>query len=50
MVKDEMCNTYLPKENALKIKVDGQEHYFCSKECRDRFLELRTKRQGDSSG
>lgn len=50
MVKDEMCNTYLPEENALTEKLDGQEYYFCSKECRERFLELRKNRQGDSSG
>lgn len=50
MVKDEMCNTYLPEENALREKLDGRVHYFCSKECRERFLELRKNRKGDSSG
>jgi uncharacterized protein len=49
MVKDEMCNTYLPEENAIKEKLDGQEYYFCSEECREKFLELRKKQKGDSS-
>ncbi len=39
MVKDEMCNTYLPKEDALKANYAGKVYYFCSKECRQKFLE-----------
>jgi len=38
MVKDEICNTYLPKEQALREVRGGRDHYFCSRECRDRFL------------
>jgi YHS domain-containing protein len=38
MVKDEVCNTYLPKEDALKEIREGKEHFFCSKECRQKFL------------
>ncbi|MDH4218547.1 MAG: YHS domain-containing protein [Candidatus Aminicenantes bacterium] len=41
MVKDDMCNTYLPKEDAIKEIVEGKEYYFCSKECRQKFLEER---------
>lgn len=39
MVKDDMCNTYLPKEDAIKEIYEGKEYYFCSKECRQKFLE-----------
>jgi YHS domain-containing protein len=39
MVKDEICNTYIPKEEALREVRDGKEHFFCSKECRLKFLE-----------
>lgn len=39
MVKDEMCNTYLPKEHAIKEIFEGKEYYFCSKQCRHKFLE-----------
>jgi uncharacterized protein len=38
MVKDETCNTYLPKEEAILEKADGREYYFCSQECRRKFL------------
>lgn len=41
MVKDEVCNTYLPKEDALKEIVEGKEYFFCSKECRQKFLEAK---------
>lgn len=39
MVKDEICNTYLPKEDAIKEIYQGKELYFCSKECQQKFLE-----------
>jgi uncharacterized protein len=37
MVKDDVCNTYVPVEDALREVVEGQEHYFCSEECRTKF-------------
>jgi len=39
MVKDDICNTYLPKENAIRQVYEGKEYYFCSSECRQKFLE-----------
>ncbi|MFQ6070154.1 MAG: YHS domain-containing protein [Candidatus Aminicenantales bacterium] len=39
MVKDEYCNTYLPREEALREVIDGKEYFFCSPECRHKFLE-----------
>jgi len=44
MVKDEVCGTYLPKEDALIEKEKGRIHYFCSEECRREFLESGHKR------
>jgi len=41
MVKDEACNTYIPREEAIRETIDGTEHSFCSKECRKAFLESR---------
>jgi YHS domain-containing protein len=38
MVKDEICNTYIPREEALREVRDGREHFFCSEECRKKFL------------
>lgn len=38
MVKDEVCGTYIPREEALTEVRDGVEHYFCSEECRRKGL------------
>jgi uncharacterized protein len=34
MVKDEVCNTYIPKDEAIREVRGGQERFFCSEECR----------------
>lgn len=39
MVKDEICDTYIPREEALTEVRGGVEHYFCSEECRRKFRE-----------
>jgi len=39
MVKDEVCGVYLPKEEALKVEIEGKVYYFCSEECKDAFLK-----------
>jgi len=41
MVKDEVCNTYLPREDAVREVQGGKELFFCSQECRKKFLESR---------
>jgi YHS domain-containing protein len=37
MVRDRVCNTFLPRDRALQITRAGEIHYFCSDTCRDRF-------------
>jgi uncharacterized protein len=44
MVKDEVCNTYLAKDEAILETTDGEEHYFCSQDCLRKFLEQRKSR------
>ena len=39
MVKDPFCETYFPKRNGVKKVIGGQTHYFCSTECRAKYLE-----------
>jgi YHS domain-containing protein len=36
MVRDLVCNTFVPRERALRATVGGREAYFCSAECRAR--------------
>jgi len=39
MVKDEFCNMYLPRDEAVREIRDGKEYFFCSDECRKKFFE-----------
>ncbi len=43
MVKDPVCNTYIPAENAIKEDIGDKTYYFCSPECRDKFIKSRVK-------
>ncbi len=36
LVRDPVCNTYVPRSRALTAVVEGREEYFCSEACRDR--------------
>jgi hypothetical protein len=38
LVRDRVCNTFLPREQALTALVAGREEHFCSKACLDRAL------------
>ncbi|NPV82573.1 MAG: YHS domain-containing protein [Candidatus Aminicenantes bacterium] len=38
MVKDEVCNTYISEDEALKETKNGRVYYFCSEDCRKKFL------------
>ena len=39
MVRDRICGTFLPRARALTLRVDGEEHFFCSESCRSAFLD-----------
>ncbi len=41
MVRDRVCNTFLPLERAIALEVEGARLYFCSERCRATFLEGR---------
>ena len=42
MVRDRVCDTFLPRSRALVAVIDGREQHFCSPECRDRARRLVT--------
>lgn len=42
MVRDRVCETFIPEESALRLEAGGEIHHFCSTTCRDRFLAGRT--------
>ncbi|MCK5509082.1 MAG: hypothetical protein KAI50_11275 [Desulfobacterales bacterium] len=43
MIKDPFCEAYFPRKNGVHLLVDGKDLYFCSTECRDKFVSLHQK-------
>lgn len=44
MVKDEVCDTFVKKEQAYIVVDDNEEkHYFCSWECRQKHIDEKKK-------
>ena len=39
MVRDRICNTFLPESRALTTDANGELHFFCSERCRQDFLQ-----------
>jgi YHS domain-containing protein len=39
MVMDPHCHVYIPKREAITVKTAGETLYFCSKECKKKYLE-----------
>lgn len=42
MVRDRVCNTFIPKAGALTLREGGEEHHFCSENCRRKWIAERT--------
>ena len=38
MVKDPFCEVYFPKRNGVHLRHQGADLYFCSTDCKDKFL------------
>lgn len=38
MVLDPQCKTYISKLEAFRVREGDKIHYFCSPECRDKFV------------
>jgi len=39
LFKDPVCGVYVDEEEAVKLTWKNETVYFCSKECRDKFLQ-----------
>ena len=44
MVKDPYCEVYFPKRKGIHLRADGQDLYFCSPECKGKYIEARSKK------
>jgi len=43
MVKDPYCEVYFPKRSGVRLQHQGEELFFCSPDCRDKFLAEHAK-------
>jgi uncharacterized protein len=43
LVKDPVCNTYIPQRQAIVLVHQHQTYYFCSETCRKTFLAEKEK-------
>jgi uncharacterized protein len=45
MIKDPFCEVYFPKRIGIQFDFEGQELFFCSIECRDKFIDLHSQKK-----
>jgi hypothetical protein len=43
MIKDPLCGVYFPKRHSVTLQLDGNDLFFCSKQCRDEYLATHFK-------
>ncbi len=43
MIKDPFCDAYFPRRNAIHLKFNGHDIYFCSTSCRDQYIAQHSK-------
>ncbi len=39
LVQDPVCQTYIEPDSAVTVKSGDDRYYFCSYECRDKFIQ-----------
>jgi YHS domain-containing protein len=39
LVQDPQCGTYVPVSDAQHLERNGEKVYFCSRECREKYIE-----------
>ena len=45
MIKDPYCQAYFPKRNGVPLKFGGKDLYFCSNQCKDKYLAVRSEKK-----
>jgi YHS domain-containing protein len=43
LVEDPVCHTYVPMSQAFKKEVSGNDYYFCSKQCSEKYESGKNK-------
>lgn len=49
LIQDPICKAYFARRTGVLLHFQGQDHYFCSKACRDRFIGNEPKQESDNS-
>lgn len=44
MVQDPQCQVFFPKREGIHMRIDGEDVYFCSAECRDEYIKSRSEK------
>jgi YHS domain-containing protein len=44
MIKDPVCEVYFPRKDGVHLKAGGQDLFFCSTACRDKFVHQHSKK------
>lgn len=45
LVEDPVCHTLVPKNQAIRLRKDGETFYFCSEACCDNFSDTARKKE-----
>jgi YHS domain-containing protein len=48
MIKDPLCEAYFPKRNAVHLKFEGKDLYFCSTACKDQYIAAQPGNEEES--
>jgi YHS domain-containing protein len=43
LVEDPVCHTYVPLSQAFKKEISGNDYYFCSKLCSEKYVSGKNK-------
>lgn len=45
MIKDPFCEAYFPKRNAVHLNIGGEDLYFCSAECKEKYISAQSEKK-----
>jgi len=45
LVEDPVCHTLVPRNQAIRLRKDGETYYFCSNACCDKFSDTVRKEE-----
>ena len=45
MIKDPFCEAYFPKRNGGHLNISGKDLYFCSNQCKDKYLAAQSEKK-----